>query len=62
MSSDMFILRIEYRLNGEKKIHVEYTEFNKLEEAIEMRKKWLRLFTYDFCSIFDASIYERMNY
>jgi hypothetical protein len=57
----MFILRIEYRLVGDKKSKVEYRDFNELTEATEMREKWIRVFK-PGCDTFDAVIFEATNY
>ena len=57
----MYILRIEYRLIGDKKGKVEYRDFDELEEAIESRDSWIRIFKLN-CAMYDAGIYEMTNY
>lgn len=56
-----YVLRIEYRLIGEKKSKVEYRDYDELEEALDMRDKWIKIFRHN-CVMFDAGIYEMTNY
>ena len=57
----MYILRIEYRIKGERKGKTEYQEFNTLVEANERLQKWLRWFAED-CDMYDLGIFKRVNY
>ena len=56
-----FIVAVDFRIAGEKKVQQDYKQFATLDEAKAHVARWVQIFK-PSCDVFDARIYEITNY
>lgn len=56
-----YIVAVEYRISGEKKVNEDYKKCETLDEAKQRAALWVKIFKAN-CDLFDVAIYEVTNY